>query len=138
MTANIPDKYLDLLKRPVVVTLGTIMPGGEPQLTPVWCSFDGQHLWVNTTRGRQKWRNMRERPQVTVLAVDPDNPYRWLEVRGEVVEMTEQGGVEHINALAKKYEGLDEYYGAYAPTERRYQETRVICKVQPRRVNAVG
>lgn len=138
MTANIPDKYLDLLERPVVVTLGTIMPGGEPQLTPVWCNFDGQHILVNTTVGRQKWRNMRERPQVTVLAVDPDNPYRWLEVRGEVVEMTEQGGVEHINALAKKYGGADEYYGGYAPAERRYQETRVICKIQPVHVNATG
>ena len=76
MIANIPDKYLDLLERPVVVTLATIMPGGEPQLTPVWCNYDGRHIWVNTTRARQKWRNMRARPQVSILAVDPEKWWR--------------------------------------------------------------
>jgi nitroimidazol reductase NimA-like FMN-containing flavoprotein (pyridoxamine 5'-phosphate oxidase superfamily) len=68
----IPDKYRDLLDRPIVVSLATLMNEGPPQVQPVWCNFDGTHILVNTEKGRQKYRNMSRRPSVTILAIDPD------------------------------------------------------------------
>lgn len=73
---KIPDKYRDLLDRPIVVSLATLMSDGSPQVQPVWCSFDGTHILVNTEKGRQKYRNMSRRPAVTVLAIDPDDDTR--------------------------------------------------------------
>jgi PPOX class probable F420-dependent enzyme len=136
MPAQIPDAYRDLLDRPIVITLVTVMPNGQPQATPVWCSYDGTHVLVNIVRGRQKDKNMQRDPRVTILAVDPNNPFRWIEVRGRVVENTEQGALEHINRLAKLYVNRDDYY---APRpEMRGQETRVIYKIRPERVNVKG
>ena len=133
MTTTIPDAAKDLLERPVVVSLVTLMPDNQPQATPVWIDYDGTHIIVNTARGRQKDRNMEERPQVTVLAIDPDNPYRYLEVRGKVVEITEEGALENINKLAKKYFGRDDFY-AKQP-ELRERETRVMFKIAPLHVS---
>jgi PPOX class probable F420-dependent enzyme len=134
MTASIPDSFRDLLDRPVVVTLVTVMPDGQPQATPVWVKYDGTHVLVNTARGRQKDRNMLRDSKVTVLSIDPDNPYRYLEVRGVVEEVTEEGAVDLINELAKKYRGVDEYYGGVTPAEQRHRETRVTYKIRPTRV----
>ena len=115
MSTEIPAAYKDLLEEPVYVTLATIMPNGQPQLTVVWCSYDGTYVLVNTARGRQKERNMSARPQVSVMAIDPKNPYRWLEVRGVVEEITAEGGLDHINRLAKAYLKKSAYYGEVAP-----------------------
>ncbi len=136
MPAQIPDAYRDLLDRPIVITLVTVMPNGQPQATPVWCSYDGTHVLVNIVRGRQKDKNMQTNPRVTILAVDPNNPFRWIEVRGRVVESSEQGALEHINRLAKLYVNRDDYY-APRPTMRG-QETRVIYKIRPEKVNVKG
>ena len=96
MSDTIPESYRDLFERPVVVTLVTIMPDTQPQATPVWCSYDGTHIWINTAKGRQKYKNMLERPKATVLAIDPENPYRYCEVRCAVLEINEEQGLEHI------------------------------------------
>ena len=138
MSDLIPDAYRDLLEGPILVTMVTILPDGQPHASPVWCNYDGTHVLLNTTRGRQKEKNMLARPQVTILALDPKNPYRYLEVRGRIVAMTEEGGVEHINQLAKLYVGVDNYYGDFAPESRRFEETRVICKLEPTKVVARG
>lgn len=130
--AIIPEDFQDLLSRPIVVTLVTLMPDNQPQATPVWFSYDGSHILVNTAQGRQKDRNMRERPQVTVLSVDPDNPYRYLEVRGRVDEITEEGALEHINTLSHRYVGREDFYASMP--EQRGKETRVIFKIRPERV----
>lgn len=132
MTATIPEKVKDLLERPIVVTLVTVMPDGQPQASPVWFNYDGEYIWVNTARGRQKDRNMTARPRVTILSVDPDNPYRYLEVRGAIVESTEDGAVDHINALSARYRGRPDYYGG--DEKRKASETRVIYKIRPERV----
>jgi PPOX class probable F420-dependent enzyme len=95
----------------------------------VWFSFDGTHIWINTARGRQKDRNMLERPVVSVLSVDPENPYRYLEVRGVVDEVTEDGAVDHINYLSGRYTGNPDYYKANP--QQRERETRVIFKIKP-------
>jgi len=136
MSDTIPEAYVDLLTRPVVVTLVTLMPDNQPQATPVWCSYDGTHIWVNTAAGRQKDKNMRERPQVTILSIDPDNPYRYLEIRGLVQEINEEQGLDHINQLSAKYRGYEDYYRNMP--DRRGKEQRVVFKVKPERVIASG
>lgn len=135
---HIPDSHRDLLDRPIVVALVTLMPDGWPQATPIWCMYDGEYVIINTARGRQKDRNMKHRSRVTVLSIDPDDPYRWLEVRGEVVDVTEEGAVDVINTLAKMYRNADSYYGGVTPSHLRDQETRVTFKVQPIRVLTGG
>lgn len=136
MAVSLPDSHRDLLDGPVVVVLVTVMPNGQPQATPVWCNTDGNHILVNTARGRQKDRNMSRNPKVTVLAIDPKNPFRWIEVRGQVVEITEEGAVEHINALSKLYTGNPDYY-SFNPAARG-KEMRVIYRIEPQRVIAFG
>lgn len=134
MSAIVPAEYLDLLEKPVVVTFATINPDGSPQITPVWCSYDGTHILINSALGRRKDKNIHNNPRVAVLAVDPTNPYRYLEIRGRVVEITQEGAVEHIHQLARKYTEFDRYYGGFAPVEREQQETRVLYKIEPVRV----
>lgn len=136
MSIEIPENAQDLLDRPIVVTLATLMADGTPQTSPVWFSWDGELVWINTARGRAKDGNMTQRPHVSVLSVDPQNPYRYLEIRGDIIEITEDGGVEHINFLSERYTGNADYYGGN--TARRDSETRVIYKIRPTRVIARG
>src|SRR5690242_2978553 len=103
--ASIPEKVRDLFEKPVAAALTTMMPDGQPQTTPVWVDYDGEYVRVNTARGRQKDRNMGKRAKVTLLLIDPSNMYHWVEVRGHVADVTEQGAEEHINSLSKKYTG---------------------------------
>ncbi|GAB4534611.1 MAG: PPOX class F420-dependent oxidoreductase [Anaerolineales bacterium] len=107
--SKIPETHLDLLQDETraISTLATIMPDGSPQVTPVWFSFDGESIWINSAKGRLKDRNMRARPQVALCILDPQNPYRYLQIRGRVVEVTEEGAVEHIHQLSHKYMGQD-------------------------------
>ncbi len=130
----IPVGFEDLLERPIVVTLVTLMPDNQPQATPVWFNYKDQHIWINSARDRQKDRNMQSRPQVTILMIDPDNPYRYLEIRGKVVEITEENALEHIVDLCERYLGHRDFYGKHP--ERRYIETRVIYKIRPDRILA--
>lgn len=134
MTTVIPESHKDLIEGPVFVTLSTVMPDGQPQSSVVWCSYDGNHILVNTARGRLKEKNMRARLMATILAIDPQNPYRYLEVRGKVEEITEEGAIDHINQLAQLYANKPKFYGGVAPAEREGRETRVICKIKPTRV----
>lgn len=130
--AEIPEGYRDLLDKPVTVGLATILPDGQPQVTPVWCDFDGVYIRVNTAAGRQKYRDMIARPQVTVLAIDPENPYRYLEIRGRVARYTEEGADEVIDKLAHDYLGVETY------PYRNPAEKRVTFYIEPQRVLAQG
>lgn len=132
MAVPIPEKFRDLLDRPIVVTLVTVMPDGQPQATPVWADFDGQYVRINTRRGRQKAKNMTVGAKVTVLVIDPNDTGRWLEVRGQVAVETEDGAVEHINALSAHYDGKPDFF---ADKPERRSEQRVIYKIEPSRVN---
>ena len=138
MSVAIPESHRDLLTGPVYAVLTTLMPDNQPQSSVVWADFDGTHVMVNTAEGRRKERNMAERPQVSVLAIDTTQPFRWLEVRGEVVEITEVGALEQIDKLAQVYTGAPAYYGHVTPAEQKGQETRVTCKIKPTRVVAFG
>lgn len=128
----IPEKYLDLFNKKAFANLGTLMPDGRPQVTPVWIDFDGEHVIFNSAKGRQKDRNVRREPRVALAIMDPDNPYRYLEIRGRVVEITEQGGAAHIDKMAKKYIGKDKYpWGKPG-------EVRVIYKIKPEHTTVMG
>jgi PPOX class probable F420-dependent enzyme len=125
---TIPDKGRDLFEKPVVCALATLMPDGQPQVTPVWCDYDGQYVRINTARGRQKDRNMTKRAKVTVLLIDPTDPYHWVEVRGHIADVTEDGAEAHIDQLSRKYTGHD-----YA--NRQPGQVRVMYKIAPEKVN---
>lgn len=127
-------KYEDLLShdRKALANLGTVMPDGSPQVTPVWFDYDGKVIGVNSAKGRVKDHNMRRNPNVALSIVDPENPYRYLALRGRVVEITEAGADEHIDRLAKKYLGQDRY------PHRRQGEVRVTYRIVPERANAMG
>jgi PPOX class probable F420-dependent enzyme len=132
MSNVIPEKYVDLFQKPAFASLGTLMPDGRPQVTPVWCDFDGQYVIFNSARGRQKDRNVRRDPRVALAIVDPDNPYRYMEIRGTVVEITEEGAAQHIDKMAKKYLGVDKYpYGQPG-------EVRVLYKIRPEHTTVMG
>jgi hypothetical protein len=128
----IPEKYRDLFQKRAFASLATLMPDGRPQVTPVWCDFDGEHVIFNSAKGRQKDKNVRRDPRVSLAIVDPENPYRYLEIRGSVVEITEDGADESINKLAKKYLGVDKYpYGQPG-------EVRVLYKIKPEHTTVMG
>ena len=128
----IPQAYLDLFKKKAFGNLVTLMPSGQPQVTPVWVDFDGEHVIFNSARGRQKDKNVRRDPRVALAVIDPENPYRYLEIRGRVVEITEEGAGEHINKMAKKYLGVDKYpYGQPG-------EVRVLYKIKPEHTTVMG
>jgi PPOX class probable F420-dependent enzyme len=132
MSQVIPDKYRDLFSKRAFANLGTLMPDGRPQVTPVWIDLDGDFVVFNSAKGRQKDKNVRRDPRVALSIVDPDNPYRYLEIRGRVAEITEHGANEHIDKLAKKYLGVDKYpYGQPG-------EVRVMYKVQPEHTTTMG
>ena len=128
----IPEQFLDLFRKKAFGSLATLNADGSPQVTPVWCDYDGAHLIVNSARGRRKDRNMRREPRVALSIMDPEKPYRYLEVRGRVVEVTEQGADDHIDKMARKYLGAEKY------PFRQPGEIRVLYKVQPERFSSMG
>jgi PPOX class probable F420-dependent enzyme len=129
---TIPEKYRDLFNKRAFASLATLMPSGEVQVTPVWVDVENGNLLFNSARGRVKDKNVRRDPRVTLTLIDPDNPYRYLEVRGRVVNITEKGADQHIDKLAKKYLGVDKY------PYRQPGEVRVLYRVKPEHVHAYG
>ncbi len=134
MKAEIPESFRDLIHGPRVAALTTVMPDGTPQTTVVWCDFDGTHVLVNTMKGFQKEKNMHRNPKVTLLCYDPRQPLRSLEVRGTVVEMTEEGAMQQLDDLSELYTGRRPYFGGCVDAALQATETPVLCKILPRRV----
>jgi PPOX class probable F420-dependent enzyme len=131
MAPAIPDTFKDLFQKKAFAHLATLMADGSPQVTPVWFDVDGDLIRVNSARGRVKDRNMRRNATVALSILDPDDPYRYLGIRGKVVEVTEQGADAHIDALARKYIGKDYPW-------RQPGEVRVMYKIRPERVGSMG
>jgi PPOX class probable F420-dependent enzyme len=129
---GIPDSFKDLLQKKAFANLATVSADGTPQVTPVWFDYDGTHIRFNTAKGRVKDKNLRRNPAVALTIMDPDNPYRYVQVRGRVAEITEAGADAHIDSLAKKYTGQDRY-GNRTPGE-----VRVTYKIMPDRVQSMG
>ena len=133
MNSAIPKSHLDLLIQPIHGVLTTMMPNGQPQSSLVWCDFDGEYACVNTTLERQKGRNMKRNPKVSLLIVDPENTGRYMEIRGEV-ELSFEGAVENLDKLTRKYTRHPHYYGHIYPLEQQARETRVICRIHPKKL----
>jgi PPOX class probable F420-dependent enzyme len=112
--------------------MATVNDDGSPQTSPVWFEYKDDILWINSAKGRLKDRNIRARPAFSGTIIDPENMYRYVEVRGEVFEITEEGGDEHIDHLAKRYMGVDRY------PYHSDSETRVIYKIRPTRFAGMG
>jgi PPOX class probable F420-dependent enzyme len=132
MSQVIPQTHADLLEKQAFGNLGTLMKDGSPQVTPVWVDYDGTYVRFNSAKGRVKDLNIRRDPRVAVTLQDPANPYRYLEVRGRVVEITENGADDHINKLSQKYLGKPVY------PFRQPGEVRVIYKIEPQKVSSMG
>ncbi|HEY2184704.1 MAG TPA: PPOX class F420-dependent oxidoreductase [Xanthobacteraceae bacterium] len=131
--AAIPEKYLDLLERKkAFAALATTMPDGSPQVTPVWFDYKDGIVRVNTARGRVKARNLKQGAPVALAVIDPDNPYRYIQIRGRVRRVSEEGADPHIDSLAKKYLGKDKYPNA-APGE-----VRVMAEIEPASASGMG
>ncbi len=131
--SSIPDKYLDLLKeKKAFANLATLMPDGSPQVTPVCFDYNGGVIRVNTAKGRVKARNMKEGSRVAIAVMDPDNPYRYIQVRGRVRRVTDSNADKHIDSLAKKYLGQDKY------PFRQPGEVRVIYEIEPQSSQVMG
>jgi hypothetical protein len=127
------SKYADLLNdKKAFAHLATLMPDGTPQVTPVWFDYRDGAIRVNSARGRVKDRNMKEGAAVALSILDPDNPYRYLQIRGRVRKVTEEGAAAHIDSLAKKYIGQDKY------PRSKPGDVRVTYEIEPRRVQAMG
>ena len=122
---QVPNTHLDLLRdeTKAIAFLATLMPDGTPQVTPVWFNHDGENILVNSARGRVKDQNMRARPQVAISIMAASDIYRYVQIRGEVIEVDEENGADHIHQLSEKYRG------------RRYSipegEIRVKYKIRP-------
>jgi PPOX class probable F420-dependent enzyme len=132
MPAEIPQSHLDLFEKKAFAHLVTLMPDGSPQVSPVWVAREGDLLVVNSAKGRQKDRNMRRDPRVALSIQDPENAYRYLEVRGRVVQITEQGADASIDALAQHYMGVEKY------PLRKAGEVRVLYRIRPTHTVTMG
>jgi PPOX class probable F420-dependent enzyme len=134
---SIPAEFDDLFERETFAVFATMMPAGTPQLTPVWISsetVDGDdRILVNTARNRQKERNVKRNPLVGLCVMDPEDPYRYVSVRGEVEEVTNEGAEEHIDRLARRYMGVEEY-----PHHGEEAGERVIIRIEPLAVSTSG
>lgn len=130
---EIPAAYMDLLQQKTTFAhLATVMKDGSPQVTPVWFDFTNGHVRVNTAKGRVKARNLHEGARVAMSIIDPDNAYRYLQIRGQVVRATEEGASAHIDSLAKKYLGKDKYPFSQPG------EVRIMYEIEPLATHAMG
>lgn len=128
MATTLSKKAIELLKKPVLAHVVTLMKDGLPQVTPVWVDTDGEYVLVNTAEGRLKTRNVRRNPHVALSVVDAADNYVTLQVQGKVVDIITAGADAHIDKMAKKYLGKDTY------PFRRSSEVRLILKIKPERV----
>jgi PPOX class probable F420-dependent enzyme len=140
MIKPIPATHQDLLDGPYNAVLTTVMPDGQPQTTPVWCNRYGGFVMVNTMKGFRKEKNMRVNPKVTILAYDSKDPMRNIEIRGEVVEMTEVGALEHLDELTQLYMGKPDarFFGDSISAELQASYTPVRVKIAPTHVRIEG
>jgi PPOX class probable F420-dependent enzyme len=134
MAVAIPESHRDLLNEAVHGVLTTIMPDGQPQSSIVWADYDGTYVLINTTLERQKGRNMRRNAKVTLLVIGPKDNSRWIEIRGSVVEMTQEGAEAHADKLTRLYTGKRHFYGDIYAVEQKHKESRVIVKIEPKKV----
>jgi PPOX class probable F420-dependent enzyme len=129
---DLPDDVVELLRKPSICFVTTVMPDGSPQITETWVDTDGKHVVINTVQGFQKVRNVARDDRVAVAVADQHNPSRYVAIRGRVVDVTELGGAEHIDQLAHKYLGRPyPWFGGR-------DQVRVIMKIEAEKVRTMG
>ena len=130
---TIPDSHRDILENPKTFAhWATIGPKGEPQVNPVWFDFDGEQVVISQTKTRQKYHNVQRESRVAISFIDPGEPYRYIEIRGEVVDISDDEGNAFINSMAKKYLGKDVYEWDPPGMER------VVVRIQPKHTTTMG
>jgi len=136
----LPESHTDLLDGGACVALTTVMPDGQPQITPVWCNREGDYLLINTMRGFRKEKNMRCNPKVTLLAYDPKQPLRHIEIRGTIVDMTEEGALEHLDQLTQLYLHRSDarFFGDSVAAQLQATYIPVKVKIAPTRIRVEG
>lgn len=128
---TIPETHLDLIAGPITVALTTILPSGALQSTAVWCLFEDGYLYISTQIHTRKARNLQERPQATILAIDPQNPQRYVELRGHVDQMASEGAVDRLRQILSLYNSLETYFNMDDPV-------RVILRFVPEKIVTRG
>lgn len=132
MANVLSEKQVNLIQGKNFAHIGTLSDDGSPQVTPVWIDWDGQHILFNTEQKRAKTKNLQSDPRVAVCISNSENPYQYVEIRGRVVEMIEEGADAHIDKMAKKYMG-QEKYPFHKPGD-----VRVIVKIEPLKASGMG
>jgi PPOX class probable F420-dependent enzyme len=129
---NIPEEFAELLsdEKKALLYLATINKDGTPQVTPVWFDTDGTHILINSAQGRVKDQNMRARSSVAVCIADANDPYRYIQIQGRVIEITTEGADNHIDRLCFKYTGREKY------PWKKPGEVRVTYKILPIKIDA--
>ena len=137
--ADLDPSDLELLDKPVYVTVATLRESGPPHLTVIWASRDDTHVYINSSKGRIKDRNLRARPDMSLMAVDPENPYHWLSIEGQVVEIIDEEDPERAAEVTAHIDDLGEAYTGKRPYPNRQPgEVRVKYKIEPTRIVAFG
>lgn len=138
MGVIIPESHKELIAGPVNVVLTTMMPDGQPQTTPIWCNLDGDFVMINTMQQFRKAKNMQLNPKVTLLAYRLKKPLFNIEVRGKVIEITEEGALEHLNELNLLYTGKPNFFGDSINAELIHKFTPLKIRIEPIRVRVEG
>lgn len=128
MATELNDAAKQLLQQPFICNFATLLADGSPQITPVWVDYDGSNILINTSEGRQKTKDVQRDPRVALDVVDPQNAYNVVSLRGRVVAREHDGADAHIDKLAKKYLGKDQY------PFRQPGEQRVILRIETERI----
>jgi PPOX class probable F420-dependent enzyme len=125
----VPQRLRDLLERTLFANLATVREDGTPQVNPMWFAWDGELIRFTHTNFRQKFRNITANPAVAVSIVDPDDPYRYVEVRG-VVERVDPDptGALFVELAARYAQHYRDPFGAAPPTDA---ADRVVIAVRP-------
>jgi general stress protein 26 len=138
MGVIIPESHKELIAGPVNVVLTTLMPDGQPQTTPIWCNMDGDYVLINTMQQFRKAKNMQSNPKVTLLAYRLKRPLFNIEVRGKVIEITEEGALDHLNELNMLYTGKPNFFGDSIDAELIHKFTPLKVRIEPIRVRVEG
>jgi PPOX class probable F420-dependent enzyme len=138
MSISIPESHLDLLTRPLYVSFTTLMPDGTPQMSVVWHLWDAPYILVSSPATSQKTRNVRWDPRVTFLMIDPQNAFRYLEIRGVVEAVVDDPDYLFLDRITQHYLNQQPYYGVAEPLENKGKTDHVYYRIALQKVNVVG
>ena len=138
MSIVIPESHRDLMEEPIVVILATASADGKPHAVAVWRRWDGEHILITSDPNTRKGENIKANPNVSVVILDPKNPYRFLQVEGVVTETVSEGALEELNRHTQAYMGKPNYFGDVEPAEKLKEYRGIIFKIKPTRVTKFG